>query len=155
MIKKYTTAQGTSLDIDNLRLVNETVIAVGNMSVNARGDLVAKDGSVKQTRNDIMKDTYRTLNVPLLRTGAAKPTTPPKHQTPVTNPQPVKPNPTIAPVASPAILETTGSLRGALANTVIPVTLDPDFDVIEEQQIIDSVAPDLGPNSQPPRLKRI
>lgn len=58
--KIYKTAQGVALDIDHLRLINETVVAVGNMGVNSRGDRVNSDGSIKEHRNDIMKKTYRT-----------------------------------------------------------------------------------------------
>lgn len=56
----YKTAQGMQIDMDNLRLLNESVVAVGNMSVNARGDQVNPDGSVKTPRNEVMKKTYRT-----------------------------------------------------------------------------------------------
>jgi len=41
MTKKiYRTAQGKSVDLGKLMLQNETVRAVGNMNVNARGDLI-------------------------------------------------------------------------------------------------------------------
>jgi len=56
----YKTAQGVQVDIDHLRLLNEKVVAVGNMSVNARGDQVHPDGTIKTPRNEIMKNTYRT-----------------------------------------------------------------------------------------------
>ena len=54
----YRTAQGQLVDIDTLRLVNEDAVAVGNMSVNARGDRIASDGTVLETRNEIMKKRY-------------------------------------------------------------------------------------------------
>lgn len=38
--KKYRTAQGRVIDFGALVLKNETVRAVGNMGVNARGDIV-------------------------------------------------------------------------------------------------------------------
>lgn len=38
--KVYRTAQGKMVDLGALQLQNETVRAVGNMNVNARGDLV-------------------------------------------------------------------------------------------------------------------
>ena len=34
----YRTARGLQIDIDQLRLANETAVAVGNHRVNARGD---------------------------------------------------------------------------------------------------------------------
>ena len=67
----YKTAQGQSIDIDNLRLVNESTIAVGNMKVNARGDQVAPDGEVIKTRNELMKEQYK-LNSPVVKTDKAK-----------------------------------------------------------------------------------
>lgn len=54
----YKTAQGKLIDMDKLRLVNESVIAVGNMGVNARGDRVDPNGEVVETRNQIMKKRY-------------------------------------------------------------------------------------------------
>ena len=41
--KTYKTAQGKTIDLGALLLQNEQVRAVGNMNVNARGDLL--DGS--------------------------------------------------------------------------------------------------------------
>lgn len=54
----YRTAQGQAVDIDNLKIVNEGVVAVGNMNVNARGDRVAPDGTILETRNQVMKRRY-------------------------------------------------------------------------------------------------
>jgi hypothetical protein len=56
----YRTANGKTVDIDNLRLLNEDAIAVGNMNVNARGDIIGSDGSVIMTRNEFMKKRYNT-----------------------------------------------------------------------------------------------
>jgi hypothetical protein len=36
--------QGRMVDIDKLRAANETVQAVGNMNVNARGDVIGQSG---------------------------------------------------------------------------------------------------------------
>lgn len=59
----YRTALGKSIDIDQLRLNNEEVIAVGNMKVNARGDELGPGGEVVRTRNEIMNEYY-SLNTP-------------------------------------------------------------------------------------------
>jgi hypothetical protein len=64
MAKVYRTAMGKAVDIDGLRLVNEHVIAVGNMKVNARGDELGPGGKVVKTRDQIMKDYY-ALNTPV------------------------------------------------------------------------------------------
>ncbi len=66
--KKYRTAQGRVIDFGALILKNETVRAVGNMGVNARGDIVdgldrpietraqqARRHYDKQTRGNVTK----------------------------------------------------------------------------------------------------
>jgi hypothetical protein len=59
MSKIYKTANGKSIDMDNLRLANEDTIAVGNMHVNARGDQLGPGGVVVQGRNAVMDQYYR------------------------------------------------------------------------------------------------
>jgi len=56
----YTTADGKTLNIDQMRLLNEKVIAVGNMGVNARGDQINSNGDIIKTRNEIMKERRST-----------------------------------------------------------------------------------------------
>ncbi len=58
MKKAYRTAQGQNLDFDSLRLQNETVIAVGNLKVNARGDELGPGGKIIRTRDQVMRDYY-------------------------------------------------------------------------------------------------
>ena len=53
----YTTAKGATIDMNQLKLKNENVIAVGNAGVNARGDIVER-GRVIKTREQIMQETY-------------------------------------------------------------------------------------------------
>lgn len=65
MRKNYRTAMGKNLDIDQLRLSNEEVIAVGNMKVNARGDELGPGGEVLRSRNQVMNDYYK-LNTPVV-----------------------------------------------------------------------------------------
>lgn len=58
--KVYKTAGGKVVDMGAIILQNETVRAVGNMSVNARGDKVATDGRVVETRSQtVAKDINR------------------------------------------------------------------------------------------------
>jgi len=47
----YRTASGKSLDMGELALRNETVRAVGNLKVNARGDLLDDNGNVISSKN--------------------------------------------------------------------------------------------------------
>ena len=72
MSKIYRSAQGRIVDVERLRLANEETIAVGNMKVNARGDLLGQGGQVVKTRNQVMKDYY-SLNTPVSRGGRASP----------------------------------------------------------------------------------
>lgn len=112
--KTYRTAQGVSVDIDQLRLLNEGVIAVGNMKVNARGDEVNNDGSVAQNRNDIMRNNYR-INVPLVggSSNTSKPTT--------TEPKSRASKVTADPKDTPVVEKPT-QLRGSLASAVATPT---------------------------------
>ena len=57
--KMYRTMQGRLVDIDKLRASNETVRAVGNMNVNARGDVLGAGGRVIKSKDEIMKDYYK------------------------------------------------------------------------------------------------
>jgi hypothetical protein len=56
----YKTARGAMIDIDSLRLANETVVAVGNARVNARGDQIDEYGNIIATRNQVMDRHYNT-----------------------------------------------------------------------------------------------
>ena len=51
--------QGRLIDIDKLRASNETVRAVGNMGVNARGDVIGQGGRILKSKDDVMKDYYK------------------------------------------------------------------------------------------------
>lgn len=63
--KIYKSAMGKPVDIGALMLQNEQVRAVGNMNVNARGDLVDGRNQVIETRNKQAQRQYRrqTTNV--------------------------------------------------------------------------------------------
>lgn len=58
------TAMGNMIDIDMLRISNESTIAIGNMKVNARGDQLGAGGKVLKSRAQIMQD-YHRINTPL------------------------------------------------------------------------------------------
>jgi hypothetical protein len=63
--KVYRTAQGKMVDLGALQLRNENVRAVGNMKVNARGDLIDSTNRAIDTRNQQVARQYRrqTTNV--------------------------------------------------------------------------------------------
>jgi len=64
MSKIYKTARGKSIDIDKIKLANESSITVGNMKVNARGDLLGSGGQVATGRNQIMNQVYAVEEAP-------------------------------------------------------------------------------------------
>ena len=50
--------QGRMVDIDQLRAANESVQAVGNMNVNARGDVLGANGKVITPKAQVIKKYY-------------------------------------------------------------------------------------------------
>ena len=50
--KVYRTAQGKIVDLGAMMVQNETTRAVGNMNVNARGDVIDNQGRVLATRGE-------------------------------------------------------------------------------------------------------
>lgn len=58
MARVYKSARGKMVDIDKVKLTQETVNAVGNMGVNARGDIIGSGGAVAVGRNQIMDQVY-------------------------------------------------------------------------------------------------
>lgn len=61
----YRTAQGKMVDMNALRLKNEHVRAVGNMGVNAKGDVIDGRGRTVSTRNkQVAKQYQRQISAP-------------------------------------------------------------------------------------------
>ena len=56
--KLYRTMQGRMVDIEKLRSANESVQAVGNMNVNARGDVLGANGQVVTPKSQVIKKYY-------------------------------------------------------------------------------------------------
>lgn len=54
----HRSANGKAVDMGSLRLRNEHVRAVGNMQVNARGDLVDENNQVISSKTDQVNQTY-------------------------------------------------------------------------------------------------
>ena len=57
--KVYKSAQGKSVDMGRLQLQNESVRAVGNMKVNARGDMVDDMNRVISTKSEQVNKQYK------------------------------------------------------------------------------------------------
>jgi hypothetical protein len=64
MARVYKTARGKNVDMDKVKLANETATAVGNMRVNARGDLLGAGKQVAAGRNQIMDRIYAVADAP-------------------------------------------------------------------------------------------
>ena len=54
----HRSANGKQVDMGSIRLRNENVRAVGNMKVNARGDLVDDKNQVISTKNKQVNQNY-------------------------------------------------------------------------------------------------
>jgi len=54
----YRSMQGRMIDIEKLRSANESTQAVGNMKVNARGDVLGSSGQVVTPKEQIIKKYY-------------------------------------------------------------------------------------------------
>lgn len=130
--KIYRTAQGRMVDLGALQLQNETVRAVGNMGVNARGDRLDSqnrviDSKEKQTKRHYQKQVQTNVtdepvassrrHAPQAHTSPARPDTatapvPSQETEDLSQPEPIaEPEP----VAEPAV--STG-LQGGLAAAI-------------------------------------
>ena len=58
--RMYRTMQGRMIDIEKLRAANEDIRAVGNMKVNARGDVLGPGGTIVKPKEKVMKEYYET-----------------------------------------------------------------------------------------------
>ena len=56
--RMYRTMQGRMVDIEKLRAANESVQAVGNMNVNARGDVLGPGGAVVTAKEKVIQRYY-------------------------------------------------------------------------------------------------
>ena len=53
--RMYRSMQGRMIDIEKLRAANETVPAVGNMNVNAKGDVLGAGGKVVTPKETVIR----------------------------------------------------------------------------------------------------
>ena len=99
--RMYRTMQGRMVDIEKLRAANESVRAVGNMNVNARGDVLGKGGAVVQPKANVIQKYYEQPKGRVDDTPTrARPTpvrrTPPAAQPKITRTAPVESKPQVA-----------------------------------------------------------
>jgi hypothetical protein len=63
----YRTMQGREFNMDEFRQKNETAVAVSNYGVvNARGDLLGKDGKIIKKRDEIVQEWYNNNQSPVI-----------------------------------------------------------------------------------------
>ncbi len=74
--KLYRTMQGKMVDIDKLRAANESTRAVGNMNVNARGDVLGPGNTVVRSKEEVMREYYEAPAGAVADTPAPKVTAP-------------------------------------------------------------------------------
>jgi|TARA_R100000005_G_C4955247_1_gene174004 cell division protein FtsN len=84
--KMYRSMQGRMIDIEKLRAANETVQAVGNMNVNARGDVIGAGGKVVTQKETVIKKYYEQPKGMVSDTPRSKPMPAPRQQ--MTRPEP-------------------------------------------------------------------
>jgi len=56
--RMYRSMQGRMIDIEKLRGANESTRAVGNMKVNARGDVLGQSGKIVTPKAEVIKQYY-------------------------------------------------------------------------------------------------
>ena len=98
--RMYRTMQGRMVDIEKLRTANESVRAVGNMNVNARGDVLGPGGQIATTKANVIAKYYEQPKGKVDDTPARAKPTPPRRvaPTPVQKMTPVESKPTAKPV---------------------------------------------------------
>ena len=109
----YQTAQGLQVNIDQMRILNEKSVAVGNMQVNARGDQVSRSGEIIKSRNEIMKDHYSRQIDPVVKYNPNK-----RKQAQEAAQQEIQQQVAPENIPQPLPTPTSGDLQGSLANSV-------------------------------------
>ena len=78
--RMYRTMQGRMVDIEKLRAANESVQAVGNMHVNARGDVIGPGGAVVTPKEKIIQKYYEQPKGMVSDTPRSRPAPAPKSE---------------------------------------------------------------------------
>ena len=121
--RMYRTMQGRMVDIEKLRGANESTQAVGNMNVNARGDVLGPGGTIIKPKEKVMKEYYETPKGRAIDTPKAK--VPPQSKAKLP-PQPkVVQTQTMNPTAvKPTVTKTVSSFKPKATKSGIDAALD-------------------------------
>jgi len=99
--KLYRSMQGRMIDIEKLRSANESTQAVGNMNVNARGDVLGASGQIVTPKETIIKKYYEQPKGMVSDTPASKPMPAPRKEPPQAKAKAVAPKKVVTPKATP------------------------------------------------------
>ena len=89
--RMYRSMQGRMIDIEKLRAANEDIRAVGNMNVNARGDVLGVKGQVATPKAEVIKKYYEAPKGRVDDTPTRARPTPPRKTPPAPQPKAVQP----------------------------------------------------------------
>lgn len=67
-MSRHTSYRGVTIDMEALSRENEKAVALGNMSVNARGDKLGKGGVITKTADQIARENHR-IQTAVINTG--------------------------------------------------------------------------------------
>ena len=106
--RMYRSMQGRMIDIEKLRAANENVQAVGNMNVNARGDVLGAGGKVVTPKETVIKKYYEQPRGMVSDTPVSKPMPAPRREPPkpMAKATPIAAKPTARKTASKPKTET-------------------------------------------------
>tara|TARA_B100001094_G_scaffold265328_1_gene267762 strand:- start:269 stop:643 length:375 start_codon:yes stop_codon:yes gene_type:complete len=95
--RMYRSMQGRMIDIEKLRAANENVQAVGNMNVNAKGDVLGSGGQVVTSKEQVIKKYYEQPKGMVSDTPSRGKSMPAPKAEPVKTVQKTAPKKTVAP----------------------------------------------------------
>ena len=101
--RMYRTMQGRMIDIEKLRAANESTQAVGNMNVNAKGDVLGAGGKVVTPKETVIRKYYEQPKGMVSDTPVSKPMPAPRREPPkpIAKANPIVPKTTKKTVAKP------------------------------------------------------
>ena len=122
--RMYRTMQGRMVDIEKLRAANESVQAVGNMSVNARGDVLGAGGKIVTPKETVIKKYYEQPKGMVSDTPRSKPMPAPKVE-------PVKTAKKTTPVTAKPVTKKTTVAKTKKAESTDKKGIDAALDGLE------------------------
>ncbi len=61
---KHTSYRGSIIDMDMLKYQNQHQVALGNAKLNARGDKIGTGGTIVKTREELIQEKEREMQIP-------------------------------------------------------------------------------------------